>query len=102
MTAIPPKVLVIEDDPPIRRFLRTALEAEGMVVHDAETGQRGLIAAAARRPDLVILDLGLPDMDGLEVIGFVPICAGHTSPATRTAAGKSGSATLGLISSSAR
>jgi two-component system KDP operon response regulator KdpE len=68
MTTVRPTVLVIEDDPPIRRFLRTVLEAEGMVVHDAETGQRGLIAAAARRPDLVILDLGLPDIDGLEVI----------------------------------
>jgi two-component system KDP operon response regulator KdpE len=68
MTAIRPTVLIIEDDPPIRRFLRAALEGEGMVVHDAETGHRGLITAAARRPDLVILDLGLPDMEGLEVI----------------------------------
>jgi two-component system KDP operon response regulator KdpE len=68
MTATRPTVLVIEDDPPIRRFLRAALEGEGMAVQDADTGRRGLAVAAARRPDLVILDLGLPDMDGLDVI----------------------------------
>ena len=63
-----PTVVVIEDDPPIRRFLRVALEGEGMTVHDADTGQRGLTTAATRRPDLVILDLGLPDMEGVEVV----------------------------------
>ncbi|TGN36493.1 response regulator, partial [Klebsiella oxytoca] len=52
----------------IRRFLRTALEAEGLRVHEAETLQRGLIEAATRKPDLVILDLGLPDGDGLDFI----------------------------------
>lgn len=61
-------VLIIEDENAIRRFLRTALEGEGLQVHDAETLQRGLIEAATRKPDLVILDLGLPDGDGLDFI----------------------------------
>nr|WP_249213629.1 two-component system response regulator KdpE [Tatumella sp. JGM118] len=61
-------VLIIEDEKEIRRFLRLALEAESFRVFDAETLQRGLIEAATRKPDLVILDLGLPDGDG---IGFI-------------------------------
>ena len=62
------RLLIIEDDPQIRRFLRTALEAEGFVVFEADSGGRGLIEAATRQPELVIVDLGLPDMDGREVI----------------------------------
>lgn len=61
-------VLIIEDEHAIRRFLRTALEAEGMRVFEAETLQRGLIEAATRKPDLAILDLGLPDGDGIDFI----------------------------------
>lgn len=61
-------VLIVEDEQAIRRFLRTALEAEGIRVFDAETLQRGLLEAATRKPDLVILDLGLPDGDGLAFI----------------------------------
>lgn len=61
-------VLIIEDEKEIRRFLRTALEADGLRVYDAETLQRGLIDAATRKPDLVILDLGLPDGDGISFI----------------------------------
>jgi two-component system KDP operon response regulator KdpE len=61
-------VVVVEDDPQIRRFLRTVLPAEGFGVHEAETGERGLVEAATRKPDLVILDLGLPDLDGVEVV----------------------------------
>lgn len=57
-------VLIVEDENAIRRFLRTALEADGMRVFEAETLQRGLIEAATRKPDLTILDLGLPDGDG--------------------------------------
>jgi two-component system KDP operon response regulator KdpE len=61
-------VVVVEDDPQIRRFLRTVLPAEGFDVHEAETGEHGLVVAATRKPDLVILDLGLPDLDGVEVV----------------------------------
>ncbi len=63
-----PNILLIEDEPQIRRFVRTALQAEGWQVFEAEHGQRGLIDAATRAPDLMIVDLGLPDMDGLQVI----------------------------------
>lgn len=61
-------VLIVEDEQAIRRFLRTALEAEGLRVYDADTLQRGLLEAATRKPDLVILDLGLPDGDGIDFI----------------------------------
>ena len=61
-------VLIVEDEQTIRRFLRTALEAEGLRVFDAQTLQRGLLEAATRKPDLVILDLGLPDGDGIDFI----------------------------------
>lgn len=57
-------VLIIEDEKEIRRFVRLALESEALKVFDADTLQRGLIEAATRKPDLVILDLGLPDGDG--------------------------------------
>jgi two-component system, OmpR family, KDP operon response regulator KdpE len=63
-----PVVLVIEDEPPIRRFLRPTLASQGYRVVESETGEDGLLQAATRQPDLVILDLGLPDLDGLEVI----------------------------------
>ncbi len=61
-------IIVIEDEAQIRRFLRTALAAEGYRVYEAETGRQGLTEAATRKPDLVILDLGLPDIDGVEVV----------------------------------
>jgi two-component system, OmpR family, KDP operon response regulator KdpE len=63
-----PVVLVIEDEPPIRRFLRPTLASQGYRLVEAETGEDGLLQAATRQPDLVILDLGLPDLDGLQVI----------------------------------
>lgn len=63
-----PVIIVIEDDPPIRRFLRTGLSTQGFNVFEADTGKQGIIEAGVRKPDLVILDLGLPDMDGVEVI----------------------------------
>ncbi|MBN3757958.1 two-component system response regulator KdpE [Paraburkholderia sp. Tr-20389] len=61
-------VVLIEDEQQIRRFVRASLEGEGMTVYDAPTGKQGLIEAATRKPDLVIVDLGLPDTDGLDVI----------------------------------
>jgi two-component system KDP operon response regulator KdpE len=61
-------IVLIEDEKQIRRFLSAALEAEGMNVYEAETGKQGLIVCATRKPDLLIVDLGLPDIDGLDVI----------------------------------
>ena len=63
-----PKVLVVEDEADIRRFVRWSLEAHGMDVSEADGVQRGLIEAGTRRPDLVVLDLGLPDGDGVDFI----------------------------------
>ena len=60
-----PRVIVIEDEPKIRRFIVMALEAEGCQAYEADSVQRGLIEAGTRQPDLVVLDLGLPDADGL-------------------------------------
>jgi len=63
-----PRVIVIEDEATIRRFVRMALEAEGCEVFEAGSVQRGLIEAGTRRPDLMLLDLGLPDGDGVDLI----------------------------------
>jgi len=63
-----PIILCIEDDPQIRRFLRTGLGSQGFEFLEAETGRQGISEAAARNPDLVILDLGLPDLEGVEVV----------------------------------
>ena len=63
-----PIAVVIEDEPQIRRFVRAALEAEGWQVHEADTKQRGLTEAGTRKPDLLVLDLGLPDGDGIDLI----------------------------------
>jgi len=61
-------VIVIEDEPQIRSFVKEALENEGWNVFEAENGKRGLIEAGCRKPDLLIVDLGLPDMDGVHII----------------------------------
>ena len=66
--AVAPVVLVIEDEPQIRHFVELALTAEGCQVHTAQTAKGGLIDSGTRRPDLVVLDLGLPDSDGMDVI----------------------------------
>ncbi|HEX3175942.1 MAG TPA: response regulator [Methylomirabilota bacterium] len=63
-----PVVVLIEDEPQIRRFLRATLGSQGYRLFEAGTGADGLVEAASRQPDVVIVDLGLPDLDGLEVI----------------------------------
>ena len=68
MSGTPATVLVIEDELPIRRFLRPAVEAAGWRLIEADAGERGILEASQSRPDAIILDLGLPDIDGIEVI----------------------------------
>ena len=66
-----PRILVIDDEPQIRKFMRISLTANGYEVVEAETAADGIAAAQAQAPDLIILDLGLPDLDGQEVISAV-------------------------------
>jgi len=68
MKKIETVIVIIEDDLPIQRFLRTSLSTHGFSVFLAESGKQGIVEAGVRKPDLLILDLGLPDMDGVEVI----------------------------------
>lgn len=63
-----PVAVLIEDEPHIRRFVRAALEAEGWQVFEADTAQQGLTEAGTRKPDLLVLDLGLPDGDGRSLL----------------------------------
>jgi two-component system KDP operon response regulator KdpE len=63
-----PVALIIDDEVQIRRLLRVVLEGEDYQVHEAETGQQGLMEIASRRPAIILLDLGLPDLDGLDVL----------------------------------
>ena len=67
MTELVTTVLVVEDEPQVRRFLRTMLASNGFRVVEAKTGAEGIAQAATRNPDLVLLDLGLPDGDGVEL-----------------------------------
>jgi two-component system KDP operon response regulator KdpE len=67
MTELGLRVLVVDDEPAIRRYLRTTLAANGYLVFEAATGQAALAEVVTSRPDLIILDLGLPDMDGHSV-----------------------------------
>jgi two-component system, OmpR family, KDP operon response regulator KdpE len=67
MTAAGPLVLVVEDEPQVRRFLRPALEAQGYRVVEAITAADAIVQATSHNPDVVLLDLGLPDGDGIEV-----------------------------------
>ena len=68
MSPNPPLILLIEDDLPIRRLLHSALSGEDYRLLEAETGKQAIRFATQQPPDLVILDLGLPDMDGQEVL----------------------------------
>jgi two-component system KDP operon response regulator KdpE len=67
-TSASPMILVIDDEPQIRRLLRVTLESNGYRVCDASTGQDGIVQAAQRRPEVILLDLGLPDLDGIAVL----------------------------------
>src|ERR1035437_2461908 len=68
MTDSSPVALLVEDEPQIRRFVRSALEDEGWQVFESETMRHGLVDAGTRKPNLIILDLGLPDGDGVDFI----------------------------------
>ncbi|MDD2852093.1 MAG: response regulator [Desulfuromonadaceae bacterium] len=63
-----PRILIIDDEQAIRRFLHTALDSNDFTLYEAESGHAALAATAALRPDLLLLDLGLPDIDGIDVI----------------------------------
>ena len=63
-----PVAILVEDERQIRRFVRTAMEAEGWSVHETDTLKQGLIDAGTRKPDLIILDLGMPDGDGMDFL----------------------------------
>ena len=65
---VTPTSLVIDDEPPMRRLLKLTLEGDGYRCFEAGSGQNGLSAAVHRRPDVVLLDLGLPDLAGMEVL----------------------------------
>jgi two-component system KDP operon response regulator KdpE len=66
-----PEILLVEDDPQIRRFVKAMLTAEGYRFHEALSGEDGIAQAGSRNPDLILLDLGLPDKDGIDVIGEI-------------------------------
>jgi len=79
MSEFAPVAIIVEDEPQIRRFVRLALEEEGWQVFESETMRRGLTDAATRKPNLIVLDLGLPHMSGFEFLERLSQ-AGHTPP----------------------
>lgn len=76
MTAMPidphlPRLLIVDDEPAIQRFLKTALDNGEFTLFQAETGRAALSAAVSVKPDVILLDLGLPDMDGIEIVNRI-------------------------------
>ena len=71
MRTLQPKILIVEDDPQIRKFLTITLTTNDYAVVPAETGREGIRLATSVKPDMIVLDLGLPDLDGKEVIASV-------------------------------
>ncbi|MGB8993649.1 MAG: response regulator [Desulfobaccales bacterium] len=88
-------VLVVEDETPIRRFLKSALEAHGFKLLEATTGTQAIAMSASHNPDIILLDLGLPDIDGLEVIKRVREWS-HTPIIVISARGKDTEKVAGL------
>jgi len=68
MTELRPTILVVEDEPQMRRFLRALIGSHRYALLEAETGREALALAASHRPDLIVLDLGLPDVEGLDLV----------------------------------
>ena len=71
-----PKVLIVEDDPAISNLIRTTLDTQNYQYHTAQTGSGAILDAVSYNPDVIILDLGLPDMDGVDTVSYT-----HLSPA---------------------
>ena len=84
MSEARPTALLVEDEPQIRRFVRAALEQEGWQVHEAGSLREGTAAVGTRSPDLVVLDLGLPDGDGIDLIRDVRGWSAVPRPRPRT------------------
>ena len=72
--------VIIDDEPQVRKLLCTSLSSEQYSVFEAENGRLGLMEIAYRKPDVVLLDLGLPDMDGIEVLKRLRVSPGRTRP----------------------
>jgi two-component system KDP operon response regulator KdpE len=71
MTGVKGLILLIEDEPQMRRFLRVSVQSQGYYLIEASSGEEGIVQSATRKPDVILLDLGLPDLDGLEVLGRI-------------------------------
>ena len=67
MNEVPVRVLVVDDEPAVRRFLRSSLQTRGYQISEAQTGEEAISSVAASRPDIILLDIGLPDLSGVEV-----------------------------------
>jgi two-component system OmpR family response regulator len=96
MVTSPRRVLVVDDDSAVRNVLRLALERAGHSVSEASSGEDAISVAAASTPDLVILDIGLPGMSGLEVLGAIRLEQGDLPVILLTANGEEPDRVFGL------